>query len=282
MRNATAMQTSGNAPAEAWIEVHGARLRYRDEGHGPAVVLLHGWALDLEMWQPQVAAWAASCRTIRIDRRGFGGSAGQPSTAQDIPDLMALVDHLGLARFALLGMSQGARVALRAATQPALGTRLTCLVLDGVPLAGPSRELPPEVPIVHYRELVRRRGLEGFRAEWSEHPFTRLHTSDASAHRLLRGMTERYRAADLLAAYDDGPEPASDEPPALAAMAVPTLVINGERDTEVRRQMGEEVSRLLPRAQYAVIRGAGHLPNLDNPRVYNDLVLDFVTRHAHA
>jgi 3-oxoadipate enol-lactonase len=276
------MQTSGSASAEAWIEVHGTRLRYRDEGFGPAIVLLHGWALDLQMWQPQVEAWSASCRTIRIDRRGFGGSSGRPSTSHDVHDLLALVDHLGLTHFALLGMSQGARVALRAAAERAFGARLTCLVLDGVPLEGTSPEARAEVPIAHYRELVRRRGLGAFRKEWSAHPFTRLHTSDASAHRLLRRMTEQYRGDDLVAPFEDGLEPASADPRAIAAIALPTLVINGERDTELRRRMGEEVSRLLPRAQYAVIRRAGHLPNLDSPRVYNDLVLDFVTRHAHA
>ena len=97
---------------DRYLSVHGARLRYRDEGRGPAVVLVHGWTLDLEMWEPQVAALRASLRLVRLDRRGFGLSSGCPSVASDASDIDAICRHLGLARVALIGMSQGARAVL--------------------------------------------------------------------------------------------------------------------------------------------------------------------------
>jgi pimeloyl-ACP methyl ester carboxylesterase len=63
-------------PADRYIAVGDARLRYRDEGDGPAVILVHGWTLDLEMWDPQVAALSAAFRLVRFDRRGYGLSGG--------------------------------------------------------------------------------------------------------------------------------------------------------------------------------------------------------------
>ena len=73
--------------------VPGARLRYRDEGAGRAVVFVHGWTLDLEMWEPQ-SPLAAELRLVRYDRRGFGLSTGLPSLAEDVADLRALIGGL--------------------------------------------------------------------------------------------------------------------------------------------------------------------------------------------
>jgi len=65
------------------LQVPGARLRYRDEGSGRAVVFVHGWTLDLDVWEPQLPL-AAELRVVRYDRRGFGLSSGDPSLAHDV------------------------------------------------------------------------------------------------------------------------------------------------------------------------------------------------------
>ena len=65
------MRERGVEAPTGFVEVDGARLHVDDEGRGFPVLLVHGWALDLEMWQPQVAAWAGYWRVIRFDRRGF-------------------------------------------------------------------------------------------------------------------------------------------------------------------------------------------------------------------
>jgi 3-oxoadipate enol-lactonase len=96
-----------------WVE--GTRLRYRDAGSGPAVLLIHGWTLDLDMWEPQVEALADSFRVIRLDRRGFGLSSGRPALTDDVADVQALCRHLALKHVSVVGMSQGARVAARLA-----------------------------------------------------------------------------------------------------------------------------------------------------------------------
>src|SRR5262245_41297316 len=132
MRNSSHMRERGAEAPAGFVEVDGAALRVEDEGRGFPVLLVHGWALDLEMWQPQVAAWASHWRIIRFDRRGFGLSSGAPSLAADARDIESLVRRLQLDRVALVAMSQGARGALRAAVGP-LRKRIACLVLDGAP-----------------------------------------------------------------------------------------------------------------------------------------------------
>ena len=58
----------GARSADRYLSADGARLRYRDEGQGPPVVLVHGWTLDLEMWDPQVDALRSAFRLVQIGR----------------------------------------------------------------------------------------------------------------------------------------------------------------------------------------------------------------------
>jgi pimeloyl-ACP methyl ester carboxylesterase len=264
----------GRATAAAgFLEVDGARLRFCDEGHGFAIVLIHGWGLDLGMWQPQVDLWRERFRVVRFDRRGFGLSTGRPSLASDLRDVETLLRRLKLTRVALIGMSQGARAALRVAAGT-LRERVACLVLDGAPHdTGASAE--PEVPIERYRQLMREDD-ERWRREWLAHPFMRLHTQDAAARQLLDAIVARYPAHDLRQAD----VMSAAEPVDLTAIRVPALVINGVLDTRRRVAMGDELARLLPRAERALIAHAGHLPNLDDPPGYARCVSAFVDRHA--
>src|SRR6188472_428740 len=98
--------------SDQYFDSGGARLRYRDEGAGTPVAFIHGWTLDLDVWNPQAAALASSFRVVRHDRRGFGLSGGTPGLEADVEDVARLFDHLSLAAAALVGLSQGARVAL--------------------------------------------------------------------------------------------------------------------------------------------------------------------------
>jgi 3-oxoadipate enol-lactonase len=60
--------------ATATLAVDGGSLHYQDLGTGPAVVLIHGFSLDMRMWDPQLSDLAASFRVVRYDCRGFGAS----------------------------------------------------------------------------------------------------------------------------------------------------------------------------------------------------------------
>lgn len=257
-----------------------ARLRLRDEGSGPAVVFVHGWTLDLETWEPQAAALAGSFRVIRYDRRGYGLSEGTPGRAADAADLARLFDHLGLGAAALVGLSQGARVALAFAL--AHPQRVTALVLDGPPDEVGEAEIAgdEDFSIAEFRRVVAEQGVEAFRRAWCGHPLMRLHAGDAVARELVTRMLERYPARDLLGPTEAAPPPAGAE--VLGRFSKPVLVVNGERDTLSRRRAGQALAAALPFAERVVIAGAGHLPNLDAPRAYNDALRAFLRRQSRA
>jgi 3-oxoadipate enol-lactonase len=261
-----------NELIDHFIDMGGARLRVRTAGKGPAVLLIHGWTLDLDMWTPQFATLTNRYRLIAFDRRGFGSSTGAPGIEHDLADIEQLLAELSLEQIAIVGMSQGARVALRWAMR--FPHRTTCLVLDGPPrdLLAVGRS-DGEITFTVYRELVRGEGIEAFRQQWLEHPLMRLHTHDVRARTLLREMVSRYPGRDLLADDTDRVSGVGD----LSQLDLPVLIINGEHDSDARIGVGADLARALTDARLAVIPAAGHLSNLDNPGAYNAVLGEFLS-----
>jgi 3-oxoadipate enol-lactonase len=280
---ATATPPSGTAESHSpdrYLDVQNAQLRYRDEGRGPAVILLHGWTLDLEMWDPQVAALRNEFRLVRLDRRGFGLSRGRPDARQDASDIAALYGHLGLHRAALIGMSHGARSSLQfAAGAPA---RVSALILDGPPAVDRAVG-EDDVPIARLREVLAAHGIEAFRREWSNHPLARLRSNDAKIRQMLNGMIARYPGLDLAARDDfagrDGAD-AGAAPLPLHAVTAPTLILSGAHDLPSRLHTARRLCARLPAAEHEEVADAGHLINLDRPALYSELCRSFLSRHT--
>lgn len=250
-----------------------ARLRYRAAGAGPALVLVHGWLLDLACWDLLEPALPPRFRVLSMDRRGYGGSSGAPSLEADALDVLAMLDELGIERAAVVGHSQGARVALeivRRAPQ-----RVGSVILDGSPaLPGlPGGPWLEETPLARYRELLLAEGPAALRQALAEHPLMRLATADEAAHAALATMLARNCVAGL-----DAPPPARDCAWAAVPPGMPALVVNGELDTPQRLAAGDALAALIPGAERRVLPGAGHLACLDQPAAYGRLVAEFVLR----
>jgi pimeloyl-ACP methyl ester carboxylesterase len=238
------------------------------------VLMVHGWTLDLAMWEPQVEALRSHFRVVRLDRRGHGLSGGRADAARDAGDLRALCRHLGLEQVGLIGMSQGARGVLGFAS--AAPTEVSAMILDGPP----SVETPDseDVPLGELQELLRTQGIAAFRRAWARTPFMQLRTADARAHELVEAMLGRYAGHDLLGNTAAAGVPALP----LAPLRTPTLVLVGAHDAPSRLNAAAQLAARLPAARLVVIADAGHLPNLDKPARYSELCREFLARHAPA
>jgi pimeloyl-ACP methyl ester carboxylesterase len=140
----------GGAPSQ-FIEIDGALLHYRVEGHGPPLVLLHGSRASLHQWDGWVAELKDQFRIIRVDGAGHGLS-GIDSSEDYSPDrqnflLASLLNHLNLETFYLGGTSSGATQAVRFAAQHP--ERIEKLVLSTVPL-----KLPASINTPWYRNFI--------------------------------------------------------------------------------------------------------------------------------
>ncbi len=100
-------------------QVNGQEIAYDDSGgDGPVVLLAHGFLMDRSMFYPQVQALGGAYRFICFDERGFGDTVWdeEPYTYWDLAsDALGLLDHLGIDRAVVGGMSQGGFVSLRVA-----------------------------------------------------------------------------------------------------------------------------------------------------------------------
>jgi pimeloyl-ACP methyl ester carboxylesterase len=241
---------------DRFLDTDGARLRWRLEGNGPVLVLLHGWAMDLAYWNPVVPALAREFSLLRFDRRGFGLSEGQPDIHRNVGDLRAVLEASRTGRAVLVGMSQGARLALHfARSHPA---HVRALVLDGAP----ALDAEPELPLARFRQRLQADGIAALRADILEHPLMQLRDGNAGGRKLLQDMLARYGGHDLLRAV------ARAQPPELGDIRSPALVLNGAHDSQARRKAGRELCASIVGAQRVELPAAGHLALLDDPAGY--------------
>ena len=247
-------------------------LAHDDEGSGSAVVLLHSGVCDRRMWDAQTAVLAASYRVVRPDFRGFGETplpAGQFSVADDV---VSLLDHLGVERAAFVGSSLGGRVALEVAVTAA--ERVSSLLLLCPALRGVATTPAADAFGAEEDRLL---DLGDVEAAVELNVSTWL-GPDASAEcrdvvrRMQRHAFEVQLAAE---AQPAGPEPVPVEVD-LAKIAVPTLVISGDRDMDHFRHVAQHLAGSIAGARLQRLPWAGHLPSLERPDEVNALITGFL------
>ena len=118
----------GEPRTARFANIDGVRVRYTDQGHGPVVVLLHGFASSLETWSGVVPHLVDAHRVITLDLKGFGWSdrpEGDYSPQAEAKLVFGLLDHLGVGATAVVAHSWGASVALAMSlAQPKRVTRI--------------------------------------------------------------------------------------------------------------------------------------------------------------
>jgi len=257
--------------------IGGAELEHEVEGSGPAVLLLHAFPLGLFMWEPQVAALAATHRVVRFDARGFGGSpAGEgPLTMEAIADDgAALLDHLGIEKAVVAGCSMGGYAALAFVRRHP--RRLAGLVLLDTRAGADTEEAKANRAALAAKVLAAgaSAAVEAFL------PKLLGETTQREQPQLAARLRERILATSPqgIANALHGLAARADSRDVLATIAVPTLVLVGAEDVLTPPSEAEALAAAIPGARLAVIPGAGHLANLENPRAVNVALRAFLDR----
>jgi 3-oxoadipate enol-lactonase len=264
------------APDTAFLDVPGGTLAYEVEGEGHPLTLLHEGIAHMRMWDEQVRAFGEHHRVIRYDQRGFGRTRSEDTPFSNRDDLRRLLDHLGVERTHVLGLSRGATIALDFTLE--LPDRVSALVFgastpSGFDVEGPEDVLWPEmerleeardwVPLV---EMETRLWVDGF-----GQPTDRV--APDVRERMLHWNLENYRAEG----GNGQPQPL--DPPAIGRLGevrVPTLVTWGDLDTSGVISGCRAAVDGIPGARQHVFRNAAHVINLEFPDEFNRVVLDFL------
>ena len=263
---------------EGFASVNGARVYYEVRGPttGKPLVLIHSAFTDHRMWDPQVAAFAERYRVIRYDARGYGRSELPNTSYSNQADLRSLLQQLGVERTAVVGVSFGGGVALDFALD--FPDMVAALVPVGSALngyTGPRDPLLDEWAAAW--QATRETGdrapaADAFMKVWVDG----TGRADDTVRAKVRVMVDEYRFGHLA---KSAPSAAAGNTYARAgSIKVPTLVVVGERDVPYMIGAMEALASRVPGAQHAIIAGAAHLANLDQPELFNRLVLDFLAR----
>ena len=239
----------------SWHEcrVDGHLVRYQVAGEGEPVVLVHGLAATRLCWYPVAPALARSCRIFLVDLPGFGTVRHYPGgfvLAEAASWLQRWMAAAGLDQAHLVGHSLGGYLCLRlAVARPQVVKRLVLVAPAGVPL---ERSWLGHVVALLRGAVCTTPGDLGRAA------YDAWQAGLITLWRVLR---------DLLAA---------DVRRDLAAVAAPTLLVWGERDTVIPLSAGLTMRASIPCARLVVLPGAGHVPMIDRPGPFAAVVLAFL------
>ncbi len=266
---------------EGFLDVgDGERLWFETAGEGPDLILSHGLGGNAAVWYQQVPFFARDHRVITWDQRGFGRSTnvtGSHGPVNAVSDLVALMDHLGVAETTLIGQSMGGWASLGAAL--AVPDRVRSLVLacttGGIPVQSGAPALPPAAPNAGDAATLRRAVLP-----LGQHPaigerLLRLDPARAYLYQALGTFGNRPTDAELMrllaeTTFDDA---------AIRALDLPVLFIAGELDGLMTPALLRTAATWLTRSTIVELPGLGHSPYFEDPDTWNAVVDDFLSQH---
>jgi 3-oxoadipate enol-lactonase len=266
-----------------YAEVNGTKLYYEAAGTGKPLILIHGSFGDRRFWDLQFAELSKKYKVIRYDIRGYGKSA-LPDSSQvyrDSDDLNALMDFLGIKKANICGLSLGSFIAI----DFALSHPEKCISLipcgprvagDGTAEYKTSSGDSISVIITKTIYLVKGKGAkEATDYLWTgDHVMAKGVVSPKTLQSLLK-MGYEYSWWRYI-------HPGKREYAfgmaikQLSEIKIPTLIVTAEYDFELCKEVAEILVKGIPDAKLALIKGAGHIMNMDKPKDFNKAIFKFI------
>jgi 3-oxoadipate enol-lactonase len=273
-------QTDGAAELEreAAMDRHFANgtVNAAQSGEGPPLFLLHSLLSDRASFDAIVPQLSRAFRVIVPELPGFGRSQTVAGGLAAVADRMAeaVRDGAGGQEAIVLGNGYGGFVALQMAIRhPAIATRLI-LADCGAAFSEDGRQAFRTMAAASQTKglsaitdvAMRRLFAPEFQAQ---HPDLMRDRREA----FLKTDPEVFRAAcDALASLDLRPD--------VVTVKVPVLVLVGEHDEATPPAMSHELAELLPQAHLEIIAGCAHVPQLQSPRAFLEVIGDFLPAPA--
>jgi pimeloyl-ACP methyl ester carboxylesterase len=270
-------------------KVNGIRLFYELDGTGDTpLVLVHGSWGSHHGWDPVIRGLRESFRVLTYDRRGHSGSerpSTQGSVREDVADLAALIEQLGLAPAWVVGSSFGASIALRlAGERPDL---LRGVVGHEPPLFALLADNPATAPMLD--EVGRRiravvdRIAAGDHAGAAEQLVETVALGPGTWSQLTPDLQRTFvgNAPTFLDEVSD-PEQLAFDPASLGTFPRPALLTMGDQSPPIFAPVIARLRDAAPGLGVATFVGAGHIPQVTHAGAYVEMLAAFIREHAAA
>jgi 3-oxoadipate enol-lactonase len=253
----------------AFARVNGIVLHHQVLGpsESPALVFINSLGSDLRIWQQVAPAFSERYRCILYDKRGHGLSDAPPapySIDDHTDDLLALLDYLGIEKASLVGLSVGGMIAQRMAVRSPDRVQSITLCCTAAKI-GTAELWADRIG------AVERDGIESIAdnvlQRWFTPHFHETRRDDLAGWRNMLVRTPAHGYAGTCAAIRD-----ADLRQGAAGIAVPTLCVAGDQDGSTPADVVKGTADLIPRARFALIEGAGHIPCVEKPEELSGLI----------
>lgn len=269
----------GEPTGASFSEIQGARVRFVDQGAGPAVVMLHGFASAIENWAPVIPEVAKHHRVLALDLKGFGWTDRPPGdySPQAQADLVfALMDQRGIKKAAIVAHSWGSSIALAMAIKAP--ERVTRLALYDAWVY--EEQLPP------FFHWARADGV-------GETLFNLFYRQRPDERIALAFYDRKYVTEEFVEAVERALDRPGTTAAALAAVRgqryaafqrmyrkvqQPTLLLWGREDIVTPVSFGERLSRDLPGSKLVVYPHCGHFPMIEAREASNRDLSEFLAQ----
>lgn len=271
-----------------YLDLHGERIAYLDEGSGEAIVLLHGMAGSSDTWRSLIGPLSRKYRVVAPDLLGHGNST-KPRTDYSLGALSVLIrdvlNELGITRATFVGHSLGGGISMQFVYQhpdyvqrlvlinsgglgPDVGMLLRLASLPGaelvLPVIAAKRLLAPGERVW---SLMRKAGIESPRGEemWRHY------------RSLSDGPTRQAFLRTVRAVIDHRGQAVSALNRLNTRMDFPVMAIWGDRDTMIPVAHAYAAQRVRPDVRVEVLTDVGHFPHAERPAEVAELIDDFIT-----
>lgn len=259
---------------EGFVNIEHGRLFYQEEGTGPPLLFLHGICLDHRMWDDQVRFFSNRFTCITVDLRGFGKSSLPAGPYSFHEDLDVLLDSLHIKDpVTIIALSMGGKAAINFAI--AYPQKVNALILADVAVDGCSFKKFDLKPV---NELAKLKGIDSANQLFLNNAVFAYSKKNDSVFNRLKEMILSYSGWQWL---NKNPmqylNPVAVQQ--LDKIQSAVLIITGEKDIQDFQDIATLLHNSIRGSILKTIKHAGHMCNMDNPRLFNDLALDFITAH---
>ncbi len=249
--------------------INGIDLYYEDNGSGFPVIFIHGFAGTTKSWDGQVAAFSKKYRFITCDLRGHGQTDAPDDLSRYtldivVEDIYQLLGHLGIQKAVISGLSLGGYLSIHFYNQHPDMTAATILMDTGPGYRTPEKSKDWNQNRTDCARVLETRGMKGFmESEYSKKdyyttPDVMIKLNPKGLANICLGVMINPWGLDIL-----------------PTIKVPTLIVCGERD-EGYLAATDYMTQKISGAKKVIIDDADHGVNIDQPRVFESIVLDFL------
>lgn len=264
-----------------FVDLDGIRTHYIEKGSGPPVILVHGFFFDTFMWNRNIDALAEKFTVYALDLWGFGYSTrapldfGFPLYARQLGLFM---DAMAIPKASLVGQSMGGGTIVEfTVSNRSMVERIVLADAAGMPnplpMIGKISNLPG-VGELMYRlpgNLMRQVTLNNTFIH-DRQTITDEFLENATRFHKIKGSNEVMLEITRKNFFDK----LESRIHQLAELDVPTLVIWGKQEKAIPLPVGRRLHEALAGSRMEIIEEAGHCPMIDQPDIFNELVLEFL------